>query len=231
MTHKLLKLARDVAELALLQLGLPEHRISIREAVLDPAVLLDVVQVDETTGVGVTMRSCQDTSSTELKSIVHAQFVVVLGVQDTIRKGLTRADAEQVASQTSTVAVDIVQRRSFLLGDSSAHGAHAEAHALVAVDEIGEYLAGSRDADATLVTELVQTALHAQPRQPVLAIGGATGHCAQQHAVDFNHLLDCLRGNPVAGCGSGIGCNDDAALESERQCRRAVGNLDRAVWV
>jgi hypothetical protein len=81
------------------------------------------------------------------------------------------------------------------------------------------------------VPELVEAALHAQPGQPVLAVGGTAGHGAQQDAVDLNDLLDRLRGNPVAGRGAGVGGYDDAALESEGECRRAVGDLDGAVGV
>lgn len=156
-----LQLARDVGKLALLQLRLPEYRVRISEAVLHPSLFLNMVQVDKTTRVGITMRSRQDTSSSELQGILNAQVIVVLGVQHTIRKSLTGTYAEQVSLKPGTVAVDVVQRRAFLLGHAGAHGAHAESHALVAVDQVGEDLAGGGDADAALVSELVEAALHA----------------------------------------------------------------------
>jgi hypothetical protein len=45
----LVQVGCDVGELALLELGLPEDGVGVVEAVLDPALLLDVVQVDVTT--------------------------------------------------------------------------------------------------------------------------------------------------------------------------------------
>lgn len=198
---------------------------------LDPARLLDMVQVDETTRVRITVRRRQDTPLAQLQRLLVRQIVLVLGIQHTVGKSLTTAHAEQVARQPRAVAVDVVQRGALLLGHAGAHGAHAEALALVAVDEVGQDLAGGGDADAALVAELVQAALHAQPGEPVLAVCGTAGHGSQQHAVDLNHLLDRLRGNPVAGRGSRIRGYDDAALEAKGKCRRSVGNLDGAVGV
>jgi hypothetical protein len=45
----LVQVGCDVGELALLELGLPEDGVGVVEAVLDPALLLDVVQIDVTT--------------------------------------------------------------------------------------------------------------------------------------------------------------------------------------
>lgn len=229
-TH-LVQLACDVAKFSLLQLGLPEHWVRIREAVLHPAFFLDMVQVDETTRVGIAMRSRQDASPTKLQGILNAQVIVVLGVQNTIRKCLAGPNAEQVPREPGAVAVDVVQRGALLLGHASAHGAHAESHALVAVDQVGEDLAGGCDADAAFVPELVEAALHAEPGQPVLAVGGTAGHGAQQDAVDLDDLLDRLRGNPVASRGAGVSSDDDATLETEGERCRAVSNLDGTVGI
>jgi hypothetical protein len=81
------------------------------------------------------------------------------------------------------------------------------------------------------VSKLVETALHAEPGQPVLAVGGTASHGAQENAVDLNDFLDRLRGNPVASRGTRVGSDDDAALEAEGESRGAVGNLDGAVGV
>lgn len=198
---------------------------------LDPALLLDVVEVDVTTGVGVTVGGGENAALAQLEGVLDGQVVAVLGVEHTVGKGLTGADTEEVTGETGAVAVDVVQGGALLGGDAGAHGAHAEAHVLVAVDEVGEDLAGGGDADAALVAELVEAALHAEPCEPVLAVGGTTGHGAEQDAVDLNHLLDGLRGDPVAGRGSRIGSHDDAALEAEGERRRTVGDLDGAVGV
>lgn len=170
----LIQLACHVSELALLKLGLPEDGVGVVEAVLDPATLLNVVQVDVTTRVGVSVGGSQDTSPSKLESILIRQFVLVLGVKHTVGECLTGTDTEEVARQTSAIAIDVVEGGTLLLGDTSAHGTHAEAHALVAVDEVGEDLAGGGNADAALVSELVQAALHAEPGEPVLAICGTT---------------------------------------------------------
>ncbi len=77
----------------------------------------------------------------------------------------------------------------------------------------------------------MQPALHAQPGQPVLAVGRTAGHGAQEAAVDLDDLLDRLRGDPVALRGPRVCRHHDAALEAEGQRRRAVGDLDRAAGV
>jgi hypothetical protein len=199
--------------------------------VLHPALLLDVVEVDETTRVGISVGSSQNTSLAELQGLLDGQFVFVLGVQDTVGKGLTGTNTEEVTGETCAVTVDIVESRALLWGDTSAHGTHAQAHSLVAVDKVREDLAGSGDADAALVSELVKTALHAEPGEPVLAVGSTTGHGAEEDAVDLDDLLDGLGGDPVAGSGSRIGSDNDAALEAEGERGGSVGDLDGAVGV
>jgi hypothetical protein len=145
----LLQLTCNVRELALLQFGLPEDRVRIVEAMLDPSILLDMVQVDEATRVRVTVRSSQDTSSAKLERLIVLQVVLILCVEHAVGECLTRADTEEVARQTRAVAVDVVESGAFLGSDASAHGAlvnvrekrrvermdlgayHAQAHALV----------------------------------------------------------------------------------------------------
>lgn len=56
---------------------------------------------------------------------------------------------------------------------------HGQAHALVRIDEVGEDLGGCGDGDATLVSELVEAALHAQIGQPVLAVLGGVSTSIQ----------------------------------------------------
>ncbi|GKT42341.1 tRNA pseudouridine synthase 1 [Colletotrichum spaethianum] len=172
-----------------------------------------------------------DTPAAEVERLLVRQVVAVLSIQDTVGEGLTTADAEKVAGKASAVRIDVVERGALLLGDAGTHGAHAEAHALVRVDEVGEDLGGGGDRDAALVAELVKAALHAEPGEPVLAVGSAAGHGAQEYRVDLDDLLDCLRGDPVSGCGTGVGGDDDATLEAEGEGRCAVGDLDGAVGV
>jgi hypothetical protein len=116
------QLASDIGELALVQLGIPEDGVCVVEAVLDPSVLLDVVQVDETTRVCVTVGGSQNTPLSELQRLVVLKIVLVLGIEHTVGECLTGADTEQVAGKASTVAVDVVERRAFLRRHTRAHG-------------------------------------------------------------------------------------------------------------
>jgi hypothetical protein len=118
----LIQLTRNIRELALLQLGLPENRIRVAEAMLDPSVLLDMVQVDETTRVRVTMGSCQNTPSAKLERRVVFEIVLVFSVQYTVGKRLTGSDTEEVAGKARAVAVDVVEGGAFLGGYAGAHG-------------------------------------------------------------------------------------------------------------
>lgn len=190
-----------------------------------------MVQVDVASGIGVPVGSSQDAPAAQLQGVLLAQVVLVLGVEHAVGKGLAGADAEHVAGEARAVAVDVVQGGALFLGDTRAHGAHGQTHALVLIHEVGEDLGGGSDADAALMAQLVQAALHAQPGQPVLAVGGAAGHGAQQAVVDLDHLLDGLGRDPVPSRRSRVRRYDDAPLEPEGQRRGAVGDLDGAVGV
>lgn len=196
-----------------------------------PSRLLDVVQVDEATRVSITMRRRQDAPTAQLQRLLYRQVVAVLCIQHTVGKRLAGPNAEQIPRQPRTVRVNVIQRGALLLSDAGAHGAHGQTHPFVLVDQVRQDFGCSRDADAALVPQFVQAALHAQPGQPVLAVGSATGHGAQQVAVDLNHLLHRLTGDPVSRCGSRVRRNDNTALEPERKCRCAVRNLDGASWI
>ena len=190
-----------------------------------------MVQIDKATGVSIAVHGSQDTSTAKLQGLLVRQIIAVLGVEHAVRESLARADAEEVAGEACAVTVDVVEGRALLGGDAGAHGAHAEAVALVRVDQVRQDLAGGGHADAALVPQLVKPALHAQVRQPVLAVGCAARHRAQQAVVDLDHLLDRLRRDPVAGCRTRVGAHDDAALEAEGECGGTVSDLDRAVGV
>jgi hypothetical protein len=57
----------DIRELALLQFGLPKYRVHVTEAVLNPAIFFDVIQVDEAARVGIAMHGLtQSTISNSL---------------------------------------------------------------------------------------------------------------------------------------------------------------------
>ena len=118
-----LHLRRNIRELALLQLRLPKDRVHIIEPVLDPSVLLDMIQVYETAGVGVAVHGGEDGAAAQLERFLVRQVVAVLCVEDAVGEGLAGADAEEVAAEAGAVAVDVVEGGAFLGGDAGAHGA------------------------------------------------------------------------------------------------------------
>lgn len=156
-----LQCTRHVRELSLLQLRLPEDRIRIIESMLDPSILLDMVQVDETSRVRITMRRGQNTSPAELKRLFLRQIILVLRIEHAVRERLSGTHAEKVAGETGAVGIDVVECWTFGGRDAGAHGAHGQTHAFVAINEVGEDLGSGGDGDAALVAEFVETALHA----------------------------------------------------------------------
>ena len=154
------KLARNIRELALLQLRLPEYRVRVTEAMLHPAILLHMIQVNEPSRVGIPMRRSQNTSAPQLQRLLLAQIVSVFRVQHTICECLSRTDTEEVAGKSGAIGVDVVESGAFGGSYARAHCAHGEPHAFVGVDEVGEDFGGCGDGDAALVAEFVESALH-----------------------------------------------------------------------
>ena len=117
----------------------------------------------------------------------------------------------------------------------------------VAVEDDTEQLAGGCNADALLVAQLMQPALHAENALPILAISGASCHCSQQVSGHMNvtrgqrersllkvggkrcdreALLHRLRRYVAAHTCSAVDCDDDAALEHETKRCCSVQKLD-----
>ena len=128
---------------------------------LYPPILFHMVQIDIAAGIRIPVRSSKDAPPSKLQSILHIEVVMILRVQHAIRKRLPRSHTKEIARQPCPLGVDVVECWTFLWSNASAHGAHAETHSFVAVDEVGEDLGGGRDGDAAFVAELVEAALHA----------------------------------------------------------------------
>jgi len=77
-----------------------------------PAVLTNVVEVDRVTREGVTMTGCVDATAAKLLSFGIGEIPMITLVEDTIGKGRTRADGEEIALEASSIAVDVEQGRS-----------------------------------------------------------------------------------------------------------------------
>lgn len=80
-----------------------------------------------------------------------------------------------------------------MLQSDSDSANHREAVALVGVDCVAEQLRSSRDRDALLVSQLVQSALAAKIPLPERAICRATSHRAKQVRIDLDDFLNTLR--------------------------------------
>lgn len=68
-----------------------------------PALFLDVVEVDETTRVCVTVHGSQNGTSAQGQRLLLGQVVPVVGIQHTVGECLTGADTEQVAGEAGAV--------------------------------------------------------------------------------------------------------------------------------
>lgn len=94
-----LKLRSNVAELSLFQLRLPEDWIRVLldglvyiqvliylvvntyiESMLHPSTLFDMIQIDESTRVGIPMCSCEDASPTEFEGLFFTQIITIFSI-------------------------------------------------------------------------------------------------------------------------------------------------------
>lgn len=65
-----LQLRRNIRELAIIKLSLPEDGVHIIEAVVHPSFLLDVVKVNETTRVGITVHSGENGATAQSQRVL-----------------------------------------------------------------------------------------------------------------------------------------------------------------
>lgn len=137
---------------------------------LNPPILLDMIQINEPPRIRIAMRRRENTPPPQLQRLLLSQIIPILRIQHAVRKRLAGPDAEQIPRQPRAVRVDVVERGPFLRRDAGAHGAHGQAHAFVRVHEVREDLGRRGDGDAAFVAELVQPALHAEVGEPVLAV-------------------------------------------------------------
>ena len=117
-------------------------------------------------------------------SIVHSQ-----------RPGISRNQTLSL-----TVIVNIVQLRARLVPATN-HRADRKPVPAVRVERVGQQLRGCGHADALLVAQLVEPALHAEVALPEGAVRCAAGHRAEQVRVDLDDLLHALRGCRVGKWG------------------------------
>ena len=58
------------------------------------------------------MARCIDTAARELMGLPVSEIPVIVLIEDTIGKGRTRADGEEIALEASSITVDVEQGRS-----------------------------------------------------------------------------------------------------------------------
>lgn len=145
-----------------------------------------------------------DAPDPQLQRLGILQIPVVPLIQHAVSKRAPAPHAEAIPLQPRPVRIDVKELRAGLV-PAADHGAHAETHAFVRVDEIGEVFGGRGDGDAFFVAELVQTALDAEVRLPtsrqreshsseqrrahlpVLAVCCAASHRPEEVRVDLDH--------------------------------------------
>lgn len=155
-------------------------------------MLLDMIQIHRITRERIPMPRRINTPPPQLLRLLIRQIPMIPLIQHAIRKRASTPHTKQIALQPRPVTIDVKDRRARLV-PAADHGTHGEPHAFVRVDEVGEELGGGGDGDAFFVAEFVQATVHAEVGFPVLAVGGTTGHGAQEVGVDLDDLLHRAR--------------------------------------
>ena len=214
----------------LLLLELIVHVVNVDGMNNSPSVLGDVVQVVDTTGVGIPVGGMVDGTLAKVDGLIDGKVGAVVGVQNAVGIGGTGSDGKVGALEAGAVVVDVVQLRAGLV-PTGYHGAHAKAVAAVGVHGVGQKLGGGRDGDALAVAQLVHAALGAEVALPEGAVGGTAGHGTEEEGVDLDDLLDGLGGDVGTHGGTGVDRHDDALVELEGQGGGTLGELDQLVSV
>lgn len=201
------------------------HVIHIDGVNFDPSLLRDVVQIVNTAAHGIAMTSVINGALAQIDRLLHGEILPVIRVQNAVRVRRPGPHREVPPVQARAVVVYVVQLRTRLV-PSGDHGPHAQSVPAVRAHGVREELRRGRDRDALLVPELVQPALHAEVPLPEGAVGGAPRHRPQEEWVDFDDLLDGTGRDVRAHGRAGVDAHDDAAVELEREGRRALGEFD-----
>mmetsp|Transcript_19225 Transcript_19225/g.52821 ORF Transcript_19225/g.52821 Transcript_19225/m.52821 type:complete len:273 (-) Transcript_19225:77-895(-) len=183
-----------------------------------------MVQIIDTTRSSITVSGMVNGSLTQINGFFHRQIFAVAIVQHTIGVGGTTANRKILALQTRTVIIHIVQLWTRFI-PTRHHGTHGQTVPAVRGHDIGQQFGSGRHRNATSIAKFVQSTFLTQVTFPKGAIGGATGHGAQQKGVDFNHLLDRSRRNIAAHGGTRIDRDDNSAIEFKGQRGCSLGEF------
>ena len=155
---------------------------------LGPARLLDEVNVDDTSGVSITMDGMVNRAATQFNGFLLGQVPLVTSIENSVSESRSRTDGEDVAFNTSSIVVDVVKMRSRLIPASN-HGTHGQTASTVGVDDVGKDLGGGSNRDTLSVTQLKEAAAASQFALPERAISSSSSHSSEQVGVDLNDLL------------------------------------------
>mmetsp|Transcript_3629 Transcript_3629/g.10457 ORF Transcript_3629/g.10457 Transcript_3629/m.10457 type:complete len:254 (+) Transcript_3629:286-1047(+) len=162
-----------------------------------------------------------DCAAAKLNGLIIGEIPFVPIVKDTVGVQAARANRENFARCALSIAVYVIEARALRVPPGN-HCPHRQAHPAVRKHVVGQQLRGGAHADAPLIVELKQAALHAEVALPEGAVSSASGHRAEKEWVDFDHLLYCLRRDIGSHGSPGINSNDHSALKDEPQGRRSV---------
>jgi hypothetical protein len=206
------------------------HFVHINRVNLLPSILGHVVKVVDTSRRGITVGRVVNRAFAQVNGFFVCQVGTVVIVQDTVGVGRATADGKVLAVEACTIVVDVVELRASLVPPGN-HGAHGKTVSTVRTHDVCEQLGGCGHGDSTTVAQFVQTAFHAQISFPKGTISGSSRHGSQEKGIDFNDLLDSLRGNVVSHGGTRIDTHNNTSVILERQGGSTLGELDSLVLV
>lgn len=183
-----------------------------------------VVNTDDTTGSGILESGTSDCTDAEVGGFFEGHVVSVVSVEHTVGESASRADSEELSSQSGRIIIDIVQRSACIVG-ASEHGTHGESISLVLAHDTTEHHGSHGDGRSLAVAQLVGSALHCDVGLPELAIGGTTGHRSEEEVVDLDNFANLVRRDERALSGSGINSDEDTFLEFKGKGGGTLGEV------
>mmetsp|Transcript_32433 Transcript_32433/g.40178 ORF Transcript_32433/g.40178 Transcript_32433/m.40178 type:complete len:271 (-) Transcript_32433:91-903(-) len=183
-----------------------------------------VVDTYDTTRGRILEGGRRNGSDAEVDSLVKAHIVAVVGVENTIGEGATRADSEEAAAQSRGIVVNVIEGSASLVR-ASEHGAHGQAVALVLAHDRAEHHRGHGHRGRLAVSQLVDAAEHSDVALPELTVGSTASHRAEQEVIDLDNLAHLVGRDEGALGGSGIDGDEDTLLELEGERGRTLGEI------
>ena len=129
--------------------------VHVALVLLHPSLRSDVVHIDGSSRVRISVRSMVDGSLAQLDSVVHGQIVLEARVEDSVGVGGAGSHGEPLSLESRSVIVMVKQLRSVRLVPSCNHRADGQSAAAVLVENVAKNLRSGCNADARALTKLV----------------------------------------------------------------------------